>query len=89
MMRLEPVRTGLVLGLLVALGHVAWIILVASGFAQTLLNFVLAIHFLQVSVTVAPFNVATALVLVGVAFIVGLAAGIVFSLIWNAIQRAG
>ena len=88
-MRLEPVRTGLVLGLLVALGHLAWIVLVASGFAQTLINLVLAIHFLQVSVTVAPFNVVTALVLVGVTFVVGLAIGIVFSLIWNAVQRAG
>jgi len=88
-MRLEPVRTGLVHGLLVALGHLAWIVLVASGFAQTLINLVLAIHFLQVSVTVAPFNVVTALVLVGVTFVVGLAIGIVFSLIWNAVQRAG
>jgi len=88
-MRLEPVRTGLVLGLLVALWHLAWIVLVASGFAQTLINLVLAIHFLQVSVTVAPFNVVTAVVLVGVTFVVGLAVGIVFSLIWNAVQRAG
>jgi len=88
-MRLEPVRTGLVLGLLVALGHLAWIVLVASGFAQTMIDFVLAVHFLQVSVTVAPFNVVTALVLVGVTFVVGFAIGIVFSLIWNAVQRAG
>lgn len=83
-MRLDPIRTGLALGVVIALMHAGWVALVASGFAKELIDFVLRIHFLQLEVAVAPFSIATASVLVGITFLVGLLIGIVLSLVWNA-----
>lgn len=83
-MRLDPIRTGLALGVVIALMHAGWAALVASGYAKALIDFVLRIHFLQLELAVAPFNIATALVLVVITFLVGLLVGIVVSLVWNA-----
>jgi hypothetical protein len=85
-MHLNPIRTGLVVGVLLALSHAAWSALVASGVAQALINFVLGIHFLRVAVGVEPFNIATAAVLVGVTFVVGFVMGTVLAFLWNGLQ---
>jgi len=84
-MRLDPIRTGLVLGVVVARMHAGWAALVASGYAKALIDFILRIHFLQLEVAVAPFNISTALALVVITFLAGLLVGIVLSLVWNAI----
>ena len=85
-MHLNSIRTGLVVGVVLALWHAGWSVLVASGIAQVLIDFVLRVHFLKIAVAVSPFNVATAALLVCVTFVVGFVIGIVFAFVWNALH---
>jgi len=85
-MRLNPIRTGLVLGVVIGLWHAAWAALVATGFAQALIDFILRLHFLRVTVVVQPFNLETAGLLVGITFLIGFVIGNVLALAWNALM---
>ena len=76
-------QAGLTLGILLAIVHVFWSVLVASGNAQGAINWKLGMHFLSGNVTVLPFNLATALTLTLMAFIIGVLIGSLFALIWN------
>ena len=79
----NPHRLGLVLGGLYGLWHLTWSLLVVIGLAKPLLDLVLHLHFLQVTYTVASFNVVTALGLIIVTSAVGYLMGYVLGLLWN------
>ena len=79
----NPHRLGLVLGGLYGLWHLTWSLLVVIGLAKPLLDLVLRLHFLQVTYTVASFNVVTALGLIIVTSAVGYLMGYVLGLLWN------
>lgn len=85
-MRLEPIRTGVVIGLVIALWHAGWAALVAGGLAKALIDFILRMHFLQIAIAVAPFNMTTAIALIAITFGVGFAIGLVLALVWNVLQ---
>jgi hypothetical protein len=87
-MILSPWRTGLALGGLIGLWHFVWAALVAVGAAQFLVDLVLRLHFLQVSVSIAPFDLGVAAVLVALTFGVGFVLGAVFALLWNRLHQA-
>ena len=87
-MRLHPFRTGIAFGAFLGLWHVLWSGLVATGAAQTVLDFVLRIHFLQLDVRLAPFDVVIAALLVGVTTTVGFVLGLVFAALWNWVVAA-
>ena len=76
-------KTGLTFGFLISSLHLLWSILVALGIAQALLNFILNIHMLDVTVTVMPFDLVKALVLIIVTFIVGYVFGWLMAFFWN------
>ena len=82
-MRFNPIRVGLVVGVVLGLYHAAWSALVALGLAQKLIDCILTLHFLKVPVTVEPFDLMRAAILVGVTFVVGVVIGIVFAIVWN------
>jgi len=88
-MTLNPWRTGFALGLFLGLWHLAWSMLVATGWAQSLLNFVLRIHFLQIAVSMAPFDLSLAVTLIAVTSLVGFLIGVIFAAIWNRLHRSG
>ncbi len=83
MAQLNAKQTALTLGLTFALCHAAWSLVVATGFAQQVLNMKLANHFVIVSAGVASFDIVTALMSVVMAFVCGLVLGWVFAGIWN------
>lgn len=85
--KLDPQKTGLVLGSLAALMHLLWSLMVAMGLAQWWMDWVLSLHFLNNPYTVKPFDIVTAMILVVVTGIVGFAVGWVFSTIWNYWQK--
>ena len=60
----NPYKAGLVLGSFVGLWHLAWSLLVATGAAQWLLDWVFYLHFLNNPLHVGAFNLATAIALV-------------------------
>jgi hypothetical protein len=84
---LNPVKTGAAFGLLIGLVHAAWATLVAFGWAQPLIRFVLDLHMLRIPVKVAPFDPGQATMLVlftgGFGFVLGAA----FACFWNLAHR--
>ena len=86
-LKLDPQKTGLVLGSLAALMHLLWSLMVAMGLAQWWMDWVLSLHFLNNPFTVASFDIVTALILVVVTGIVGFAVGFCFATIWNYWQK--
>jgi hypothetical protein len=84
---LDPVRSGLVLAAVMGLWHAAWSLIVALGWAQRLIDFVLWMHFIKPVYVIDAFNPATAVVLVAVTSAVGFVVGAVFALVWNWFHR--
>jgi hypothetical protein len=85
--QLTPNNTGLVLGAVFSFFHFVWGLLVVFGFAQTILDFIYSIHFLNNPFAVANFDFVKWITLIIVTFIVGYVVGYVFSLIWNKVQK--
>lgn len=83
MRRLSPLACGLSVGIVIGLWHLTWAALVASGYAQPLLDFVLRLHFLEFKYVLTPFAASTAAMLVAVTFAVGFLFGSIFALVWN------
>ena len=73
-------------GIAVAL-HVVWSVIVASGLGQWWVNFVLGLHFMQMQVTVLPFNILTAVELWVLVGIVGYLVGYIVATIWNKVHK--
>ena len=82
----NPLRTGLVFGIFLALYHACWAALVAAGFAQALIDFVFWAHFITPPYHIEAFDLARAGILIGLTFAVGLVGGFVGALLWNAFR---
>lgn len=79
----EPKALALFFGIILAVLHLGWAILVASGFAQVFYDWILALHMLSIPITVLPFDIITAVELIIVTFVIGYVAGWVIALVWN------
>jgi hypothetical protein len=79
----EPKSLAMFFGLLLALMHLGWAILVASGFAQAVYNWILSLHMLSIPITVLPFDPVMAVELIIVTFIIGYVTGWIVALVWN------
>jgi len=67
-MTISPWRTGVALGALMGGWHLAWSALVALGWAQAVVDFILWIHFIEISAHIAPFKWELAAILVALTF---------------------
>jgi len=81
--KLNPHRVGMVLGGLYGLWHLTWSLLVLLGLAKPFLDFILSLHFLQVTYAVAPFIALKALGLIVVTSALGYFLGYVLAWLWN------
>lgn len=81
--KLHPHKVGLTLGAFAWLGHVVWSLLVAMGLAKPLIDWLLSLHFVSVSFSLASFDLTNAVLLVVVTSVWGYVVGYVFSLVWN------
>jgi hypothetical protein len=87
---INTLKTGLAAGAMLGLLHSLWAGLVAAGWGQPVLDFVLRLHMIRMTMNVGPFDLATAAGLVALTASIGFAYGIIFALIWNALAaRAG
>jgi hypothetical protein len=86
MVRLGPYKSGLVLGSLVAGWHLVWAVIVAAGWSQPLIDFILWVHFLKPVFVVEPFTVSRSIVLVLVTGAIGYSIGFVGAVLWNRLQ---
>ncbi len=79
-------KLGLVLGMLGALLHFLWILLVASGFAKQFMDYGLSLHFMTDVYSISSFSVGTAAMLLISTFVSGYVLGWVFAKIWNSLK---
>ena len=85
---LDPIKTGLALGVLMALYHLTWSALVAVGLAQPVIDFILRAHFIRPIYMIDPFNLGWAATLLILVFTLGFVLAFVFALLWNRIPQA-
>ncbi|KKQ35392.1 MAG: hypothetical protein US50_C0016G0022 [Candidatus Nomurabacteria bacterium GW2011_GWB1_37_5] len=82
-MILNKKQTGLGLGLLFGFMHLMWVLAVALGIAQSLIDMMLNYHFISASKTVTMVNLGSGLMGVVGAFICGYIVGWFFALFFN------
>lgn len=80
---LNKSRVALFFGTVVALAHAIWAVLVAAGWAQGFMEWVMARNFLSTTHTVGSFDLANAVGLVALAFFIGLVDGYILATLWN------
>lgn len=80
-------RSGLILGTFLGLFHALWCVMVVTGAAQWMLNWVFKLHFLNNPFVVAGFSWKLGLGLVLVTFVFGYIIGWVLALLWNLLQK--
>ncbi|MDO8516876.1 MAG: hypothetical protein Q7S33_02015 [Nanoarchaeota archaeon] len=86
-MVLNKNKTGLVIGIFAAAWHALWSILVLAGVAQSLIDWVLPLHFISVLVSITTFSITSALMLVIAGFVGGYVMGWVFAWLWNWLNK--
>lgn len=80
---INTVKTGLAAGAMLGLLHSLWAGLVAAGWGQPALDFVLRLHMIHMTMTVGLFDLVTAAGLVALTATIGFAYGLIFAAIWN------
>lgn len=76
-------KLALVFGLFLGGCHLGWALIVALGWGQPALDFILRVHFIAPVWTVTPFNLGDAALLVAVTGAIGAATGWLFAVLWN------
>lgn len=79
----NPHKVGLTVGALIGGWHVFWAILVASGIAQALYDFVLWAHMIHLNIVIGPFDAVAACTLVVVTAVFGYVIGSIGARVWN------
>lgn len=80
-------RCGLMFGVLLSAFHLGWLVLVVTGVAKSLLDWVLSMHFMSFTYAMLEFNYLDALTLLVMTFVVGYVLGYVFAAILNAVKK--
>jgi len=80
-------KTGLALALLLGGFHLIWAMIVASGFAQPLIDFIFWLHFIRPVYVIETFDSLRAAGLVLLTATIGYAIGSAFALLWNRVHR--
>ena len=83
MTKLDKNHVGLATGVFFAILHAVWSLTVLAGIAGTYVNWILPLHFIEMLVGIAAFDITKALILVVLAFVGGYVAGWFYALCWN------
>ncbi len=83
----NPHKGGLFFGAVLGGVHVVWALLIALGWAQSLINFSFWAHMIHLNVVIGPFDATAALTVIVVAAIIGYVVGYLATLIWNRVNR--
>lgn len=88
MRKINAMKLGLAFGAVLGLWHLGWAVLVAAGWAQAVIDFVLWVHFIKPVLQVGAFVPTTAIILIVVTSAVGFVIGVVLGAVWNWLHRA-
>lgn len=88
MNQLNTTKTAYVFAIIFGGFHAFWALLIALGFAQTLIDFIFTLHMIVPFYQVAPFNIMIAVSLVVFTSLVGLIVGYIFARVWNKLHKA-
>ena len=88
MEKLSKAKTGLTLGLFLAVVHAVWAVLVALGAAQGLLDRVTGMHMLDNPYIVLDFSLGAAIGLLVLTFVIGYVLGWVLAALWNSLRKS-
>lgn len=80
-------KVGMVAGVLLGGFHLMWALLVLSGFAQAIYDFILWAHMIHIPIIIGPFDPTAAVTLVIMTFVVGYVMGYIGALVWNRFHR--
>ena len=83
MRHISIAKAAVSLGSVFAASHAMWVMLVGFGWASSVLNFILELHFLKIGFELAPYSAFTAFSLVTITFCVGALLGTIFAIVWN------
>ena len=87
MQELSKNKAGLILGSFLGLWHLTWSLLVATGAAQTLLDWIYYLHFLNNPFHVAGFSIGTAALLIVITSVLGYIFGWLLAFLWNVFHK--
>ena len=88
MTHLNANKAGLVLGIAISGFHLVWSIIVALGWGQPLVDFILWAHMVHVQYVVGPFDLTACITLLVFTFVVGYVVGFAFAKIWNKVHKS-
>lgn len=83
----KPNKVGLVIAALIGGWHLIWVILIALGLAQPLINFIFWAHMIRSVYIIEPFNPVAAITLLVITSISGYAFGFIGGSLWNRLHR--
>jgi hypothetical protein len=86
--RLNVIKVGSVLAAVLAGFHLLWSLLVATGWAQPVIDFIFWAHFIRPSYVIEPFQFARAFALLGINAASGFILGALFSWLWNVLHKS-
>ena len=76
-------KCGSAFGILLGTFHLIWAWLVLTGIAQTVMNWIFRLHFIEPPYTVLPFNLGVAVALIVITTMIGYVAGWTLAAMWN------
>ena len=76
-------RCALMFGVLMSAFHLCWLVLVVTGVAKPLYDWILAMHFINLPFSMLTFNYLHALILLVMTFVVGYVFGYIFAAMLN------
>jgi len=86
-MNIVKYKVGLAVGAFVALCHLMWLVLVVTGVAQPLMDWILRIHSLNNPFMVQPIDWINSIILLVVTFIVGFVVGWILALLLGILHK--
>ncbi len=85
---INPAKAAITLGAFLGGLHIIWSILVASGWAQDFVDFILWAHMVSLPyVVVKAFDLSAAVTVIIITTIIGYTIGYAFARVWNRIHR--
>ncbi len=84
---INPLKAGVTFGALLGGYHLCWSLLVALGWAQTLIDFVFWMHLIQPVFVIRPFSLTAAAALIVFTSIAGFVIALLLAALWNKLHH--